>query len=120
VTVSVGSITIDCAEVATVAGFWSAALDLPVDEGASPYLASLNRAGSTLPRLMFLKVPEGKTAKNRLHLDLLVDGDTPRDAEVARLVGLGATQLADKDEWGHSWVVLSDPEGNEFCVAAVR
>lgn len=48
---------------------------------------------------------------------LLVDKDVPRDREVARLVDLGATHVADKDEWGHSWAVLTDPEGNEFCVA---
>lgn len=117
-TVSVGAVTIDCKDVATVAGFWSAALGMPLDAGASPYFASLNRAGNELPRFLFLKVPEPKTAKNRLHLDLLVDAGTPRSAEVDRLVSLGAKHLADKDEWGQSWAVLNDPEGNEFCVAA--
>lgn len=115
---SVGSVTVDCADVARVAGFWSAVLDIPADPGASPYMASLNRSGPDLPRFLFLKVPEPKTAKNRLHLDLLADPGVPRDQEVARLVALGATHLADKDEWGHSWAVLTDPEGNEFCVAA--
>ncbi len=117
-TLSVGSVTVDCDDVATTAGFWSAALSTPLDPGASPYMASLNRNSSELPRFLFLKVPESKTAKNRLHLDLLVDQDVPRAQEVARLVELGATHVADKDEWGHSWAVLADPEGNEFCVAA--
>jgi hypothetical protein len=120
VTLSVGSVTVDCNDVATVAGFWSAALGVPLDPDASPYMASLNRNASGLPRFMFLKVPEAKIAKNRLHLDLLVDRDVPRAEEVARLVGLGATHLADKDEWGHSWAVLTDPEGNEFCIAAAK
>ena len=67
---------------------------------------------------MFLKVPESKTAKNRMHLDLVVDDGVPRDEEVARLVALGATHVTDRHEWGHSWAVLNDPEGNEFCVAS--
>jgi len=119
-TLSVGSVTIDCNDVAIVSGFWSAALDIPLDPDASPYVASLNRTGTALPRFLFLNVPEAKTAKNRLHLDLLGDRDVPRAEEVARLVDLGATHLADKDEWGHSWAVLTDPEGNEFCVAAAQ
>lgn len=118
-TLSVGSVTVDCAEVAKVAEFWSAALGLPLDPDASPYLASVNRTGEQLPRFLFIKVPEAKTAKNRVHLDLLVEGPVSRADEVARLVALGATHVADKDEWGHSWAVLSDPEGNEFCIAAM-
>lgn len=117
-TLSVGSVTVDCDDVAKVAGFWSAALDIAVDPDPSPYFASLNRSSSDLPRFLFVKVPEAKTAKNRLHLDLLVDELAPRSQEVARLVDLGATHVADKDEWGHSWAVLTDPEGNEFCIAA--
>ncbi len=117
-TLSVGCVTIDCADVGRVAAFWSAALDIPVDEGASPYVASLNRTGAALLRFLFLKVPEAKTAKNRMHLDLLVDARGPREKEVARLVDLGATHVADKDEWGHSWAVLTDPDGNEFCIAS--
>lgn len=117
-TLSVGIVTIDCDDVATVSSFWSAALDLPVDPSASRYMASLNLGGAALPRFMFLKVPEAKTAKNRMHLDLLVNG-VPREQEVTRLVSLGATHVADKDEWGHSWAVLIDPEGNEFCIATV-
>ena len=67
-------------------------------------------------RLLFIEVPEGKTAKNRLHLDLRPSGAT-RDQEVERLLGLGATQLADlRRPDGGGWVTLADPEGNEFCV----
>jgi len=62
-------------------------------------------------------VPEPKAAKNRMHVDLAAPD---REAEVARLVALGATRVADMDEWGYQSTVLHDPEGNEFCVAQSR
>ncbi|MFD0343031.1 VOC family protein [Streptomyces sp. NPDC127117] len=66
-------------------------------------------------RLLFQRVPEAKTTKNRLHLDVHA-GPERREAEVERLVGLGATVLREVAEQGGTWVVLTDPEGNEFCV----
>ncbi|MEV0575444.1 MULTISPECIES: VOC family protein [unclassified Streptomyces] len=66
-------------------------------------------------RLLFQRVPEPKTVKNRLHLDLHAGPDR-RDAEVARLEGLGATVVRKVAEPGGTWTVLTDPEGNEFCV----
>lgn len=69
-----------------------------------------------LPRLLFQEVPEPKTVKDRIHLDLHVGPDR-RDAEVDRLKGLGATYLWEASQGPHSWVTLADPEGNEFCVA---
>jgi hypothetical protein len=68
------------------------------------------------PRLLFQQVPESKTVKNRVHLDLHV-GDDRRDAEVERLLALGATKLWDGRLGPQQWVTLADPEGNEFCVA---
>jgi hypothetical protein len=76
------------------------------------------------PRVLFQRVPEGKTAKNRVHLDVNVTGrETPEDerrtivdAEADRLAGLGATRLTDFDGTGGTWTVMQDPEGNEFCV----
>ncbi len=59
-------------------------------------------------------VPEPKSGKNRVHVDLMA---ADRRAEVARLQGLGATVVDEYDEWGVQWTVLSDVEGNEFCVA---
>ncbi len=113
----IGNITFDCDDPQKVAAFWSAALERPVDDGGSPYFASIGVSDpAALPNWLFLAVPEGKTAKNRLHLDF---GSDDRAADVARLVELGATHVADKDEWGHSWAVLTDIEGNEFCVAQV-
>ena len=115
-TLSIANITFDCEEPDAVAAFWSAALERPVDPVPPPaqgFMASIggDRDG---PTWLFLKVPEGKTAKNRLHLDLQTDD---AGAEVDRLVALGATHLGDKDEWGLQWSVLHDVEGNEFCVA---
>ena len=69
-----------------------------------------------LPGLLFVPVPEPKTIKNRLHLDFRPDD---RDAEVERLLALGATR-ADVGQGDASWVVLADPEGNEFCVLSSR
>lgn len=66
--------------------------------------------------MVFQKVPEPKQAKNRWHLDLHL-GEERRDAEVERLVGLGATRLWDGQQGLHTWVTMADPEGNEFCVA---
>lgn len=76
------------------------------------------------PRLLFLRAPESKTAKNRVHLDVdMADRATsPQqrrpavDVEVARLVALGATKIADFDDPKGVWTVIRDPEGNEFCV----
>jgi hypothetical protein len=66
-------------------------------------------------RLLFQRVPEARTAKNRLHLDVHAEPGQ-RAAEVERLLGLGATVLREVAEQGGSWTVLTDPEGNEFCV----
>ncbi|MDO0926281.1 VOC family protein [Streptomyces sp. TG1A-8] len=74
------------------------------------------RTGTGLGRrLLFQRVPEAKTVKNRLHLDLH-PGDGRRAEEVARLEGLGARVLREVAEPAGAWVVLADPEGNEFCV----
>ncbi|HLU72715.1 MAG TPA: VOC family protein [Nonomuraea sp.] len=116
-------VVIDCAHPASLARFWAAALDgyqvAPYDDAE---LARLRAQGihdpeddptvlveGGPPRLWFQRVPEGKAAKNRLHLDLQAED---REAEVAWLVGLGAAVLERREEW----TVLADPEGNEFCV----
>jgi hypothetical protein len=68
------------------------------------------------PRVLFHSVPEAKTGKNRVHLDVRV-GAEQQPAEVARLLQLGATELWRGAQGPHSWVTMADPEGNEFCVA---
>jgi hypothetical protein len=109
---TVEALDIDCANPAALAQFWADALGYEVQPSDDPgeVLASPT-SGAGVP-LLFLKVPEGKRAKNRLHLDL-----RPADqaAEVERLIGLGAGRV-DIGQGDSSWVVLADPEGNEFCV----
>ena len=68
------------------------------------------------PRVLFQAVPEAKTVKNRLHLDVRVGADG-QEAEVARLTGMGARELWRGAQGPSSWVTMADPEGNEFCVA---
>ncbi len=118
-TLKIAAITFDCAHATNLATFWSAALDRPIDPGdpnAAEHFASIGRENPTPgePVFLFLQVPEPKTAKNRTHLDL---DASDREAEIERLVGLGATVVHEKNEWGISWTTLADPEGNEFCVA---
>ena len=77
--------------------------------------AALNSPDPGRPRVLFQLVPEPKTVKNRVHLDIRV-GTERREAEVARLVGLGATELWRGAQGPFEWVTLADPQGNEFCV----
>ena len=78
--------------------------------------AAINSPDPNRPRVLFQQVPEGKTVKNRMHLDLRV-GAERREAEVARLVAAGATELHRASQGPHEWATLADPEGNEFCVS---
>jgi predicted enzyme related to lactoylglutathione lyase len=109
VTASLAAITFDCADAHTLASFWSAVLDRPIADDPSPASAYLQGA----PMWGFIRVPEPKTAKNRMHVDLV---SSDREAEVERIVALGAMRAADVEEGGFRWTVLADPEGNEFCV----
>jgi catechol 2,3-dioxygenase-like lactoylglutathione lyase family enzyme len=111
---SLHNVTLDCDDPERVASFWSAALGRPIDDGASEFFVSIGREDSSRTGWFFIKVPERKTVKNRAHFDLHADD---RDAEVERLLGLGATKVGDHDEWGTVWTTLRDVEGNEFCVA---
>jgi predicted enzyme related to lactoylglutathione lyase len=103
------SITFDCTDALVVARFWSAVLDRPLPDEASPAYAVLPGA----PAWSFMAVPEKKSGKNRVHVDLDV---ADVEQAVERLVGLGATRLGDFDEAGYRWATLADPEGNEFDV----
>jgi hypothetical protein len=103
-------VVVDCQDPERVAQFWSAALWLPLqgDEDGDRWL----EPGEGSPDLLFQEVPEGKVVKNRLHLDFRPD-DQRR--EVARLIGLGAREK-DIGQEEVTWMVLADPEDNEFCV----
>ena len=104
---TLAAVTFDCDDAATLAGFWSTLLRRPVADGATRDYASIPGP----PALVFLRVPEGKIAKNRVHPDLDV---VDLAAAVDRAVGLGAKHVADVDEQGFRWATLTDPEGNEF------
>ena|ERR687890_92181 len=116
-TLQIGMVTADCADPKALATFWATALDTAIsgDYGEFVMLAPPPAGG---PVLGFQRVPEARAGKNRLHLDLGAPAGG-RAAEVARLVGLGATVLGERggDAEGLVWTTLMDPEGNEFCVA---
>ena len=111
---SIDWLAVDTPDPDGLAKFWCAALDYEVlyagiDNGEREVLIG----GRGRPRLLLLEVHDPKTVKNRLHLDLRPDD---RDAEVERLLSLGATKIDIGQSDDVSWVVLADPEGNEFCV----
>ena len=120
-------LAIDCANPSSLARFWCSVLDYEVqdeDDGivtiSSPLVPEgKSRIGPVPPTLTFARVPDGKTVKNRLHLDVNPT-DREQDDEVRRLLGLGARRADVGQGDDVSWVVLADPEGNEFCVLASR
>ncbi|RKS09088.1 hypothetical protein DFP74_4817 [Nocardiopsis sp. Huas11] len=120
-------LAIDCADPEALARFWCAVLDYEVQESEDGFVAigspavpeGKNRPGPVPPSLTFARVPEGKTVKNRLHIDVNPT-DREQDEEVRRLLDLGARRVDVGQASEESWVVLADPEGNEFCVLAGR
>ena len=136
-------VAVDCADPHALARFWAAAVEYELEDHHDMILeivgagfasdddiieidgrkawktaaACRDREG-TGPRLLFQQVPEPKTVKDRIHLDLHhLQGDEFRESEVGRLIGLGATKLWDGQQGPQRWVTMADPEGNEFCVA---
>lgn len=138
-------LTFDAADPAALGGFWAEALgyvEQPPPEGFDDWPSALAAFGVSEdqmdaayaivdpegvgPRIYLQKVPEGKVAKNRLHLDVPASAgpEAPSEERLAaerelaeRLVALGATEVEVKDEAGHgTWIVMQDPEGNEFCI----
>ncbi|WP_411080482.1 VOC family protein [Streptomyces sp. cmx-18-6] len=123
-------LAIDCADPMGLARFWCSVLGYEVredEEGGEDGVVTIgppvtpegkDRPGPVPPVLTFARVPEGKTVKNRLHIDVNPT-DREQDEEVRRLLALGAGR-ADVGQGDTGWVVLMDPEGNEFCVLASR
>jgi hypothetical protein len=113
------NITFDCADPYALAVFWGRVTGYQEDpengnEPGDPEGLLVGPGGQ--PNLLFVTVPEPKTVKTRVHLDLEPD-DRTRDQEVERLLGIGATLVADQRRPdGRGWVVLADPEGNELCI----
>jgi predicted enzyme related to lactoylglutathione lyase len=122
VTARITEIVVDSADPHRLAQFWAEVLGWVVtdsdDHDVEIRPESTDARTSIVPSLLFQRVPEGKTAKNRLHLD--VNGfDADQEAELARLLALGATH-ADIGQGEQRWYVLADPEGNEFCLLRSR
>ena len=111
------TVTIDAVDPESIAAFWCQALDWVqrVDEDGDIWVEPADGhpdAGTVRP-LLVMRVPEGKAGKNRLHLDLVPDD---QEREVERLEALEASHPDIGQTGNESWVVLADPEGNEFCV----
>ncbi|EHR50323.1 hypothetical protein SacmaDRAFT_2068 [Saccharomonospora marina XMU15] len=119
-------LAIDCVDPRGLARFWCSVLDYQIQDeedgvvtiGPPALPEGRSRPGPVPPTLTFAHVPEGKTVKNRLHLDVNPT-DRNQAEEVSRLLDLGA-RAVDVGQGDESWVVLADPEGNEFCVLADR
>ncbi|SFK89472.1 VOC family protein [Geodermatophilus ruber] len=135
-------IVIDCADPHGLADWWAEALEWTVERSDEAFIRRMVdsgaaseedttthrgvlvwRTGAALvspdpgrPRMLFQQVPEPRTGKNRLHLDVHV-GAQRREDEIKRLLGLGATELYRATQGPFEWATLADPEGNEFCVA---
>lgn len=129
-------VTIDCADADAMSRFWSIALDYVEEPPPAGYLSwedFLRASGIPTPavgsisaivdpddigpRILFLRVPEPKTVKNRVHLDIRAGrSDDAKHTKIDQLVEAGATAVRRVDEHGGWWMVMTDPEGNEFCV----
>jgi hypothetical protein len=112
-TVRIGDIVIDSQNPDAAAAFWCAALDYRIVGTDETGVAIAG--DSSAPTLLFLASGDGKVHKNRIHFDVCPVEGTTRDEEVARLEGLGASTI-DIGQRDTSWVVMADPDGNEFCV----
>jgi predicted enzyme related to lactoylglutathione lyase len=110
-------VVVDAADPAALGGWWARALGWTVVNDAADEF-EIRESPERLPGLLFVPVPDAKTVKNRLHLDFRPDD---QHAEITRLLELGATHAHVGQNPAHvPWVVLADPEGNEFCVLGER
>jgi Glyoxalase-like domain len=125
------STVVDCRDVAAQARWWAAALGwklvyeaddevVLVPDHVTEEAIRATPWEQVGPGLVFVRVPEGKALKNRLHLDLAPHTGDDRGAEIVRLLGMGATRVDVGQSPDESWDVLADPEGNEFCVLSAR
>jgi predicted enzyme related to lactoylglutathione lyase len=108
-------VTLDCADPERLAPFWAEALHYRANPYHQPYLTLTDPAGKS-PELILQKVPEPKTLKNRMHLDLFGPN---MEAEARRMESIGARRISKTPftgSTGDRWIVMADPEGNEFCV----
>jgi hypothetical protein len=113
--VSLFSVSLDCADASKLADFWSQVLNRPVDDGGNQDFATIGMQDGAGLVWMFHQVPEAKQVKNRMHADFLAGA---LHEEVQRVLTLGATHVRDVEEGGYQWTTLADPEGNEFDIVA--
>ena len=126
------TVVIDCRDIAAQARWWAQTLDYQIVYEADDEVAVIPKWASVeeivdpsvwreQPQgLVFVPVPEGKTAKNRLHIDLAPHSSQDRDAQIEELIARGATRVDVGQPRDVTWTVLADPEGNEFCVLSAR
>ena len=126
------TVVVDCHDPQAQAHWWAEALDWQVVYDTPEEAVAIPQGLSEEPEaglaawmahgqgLVFVPVPEGKTVKNRLHIDLAPHTSQDRDAEIGRLLGLGASRVDVGQADDVAWTVLADPEGNEFCVLSAR
>jgi hypothetical protein len=122
---------VDCHDIAAQARWWAETLDYVIVFENDAEVAIIPRWARTEPMediatfraepqgMIFVQVPEDKTVKNRLHIDLAPHTSQDRDVEIERLLARGATHV-DIGQGDSPWTVLADPEGNEFCVLSAR
>jgi catechol 2,3-dioxygenase-like lactoylglutathione lyase family enzyme len=119
VTSRIDHTTFDCHDAFALSTFWAQVLgftDVPGDPNEPGHEECMIIDPGGGQRVLFIEVPEGKQVKNRVHFDL-VPTDRTRDEEIERVLALGATPLDDRRRPdGTGWLVLADPEGNEFCI----
>jgi catechol 2,3-dioxygenase-like lactoylglutathione lyase family enzyme len=123
------TVVVDCHDVKAQSRWWAEVLGWPIvyEAGDEVAVAPPHQLDETRPvpreqrgpGLIFVPVPEAKTVKNRLHIDLAPAPDDDQEAEVRRLESLGARRV-DIGQGNQTWVVMADPEGNEFCVLSPR
>ncbi|WP_237572207.1 VOC family protein [Mycolicibacterium lacusdiani] len=113
-TLRFSDVCIDARDVRALASWWATVLGWPAEDADDGDVVLRSPEGG--PNWLFLEVPEDKTVKNRIHFDLVPDD---QQTEVDRVVGLGARHV-DIGQGDESWVVLADPEGNEFCILSAQ
>ncbi|HZX56106.1 MAG TPA: VOC family protein [Ilumatobacteraceae bacterium] len=125
------SIVIDCRDISAQSRWWADAIGWRVvlESADEVVLAPAHETDEVLaktpwdemgPALVFVPVPEGKTVKNRIHIDVAPHTSDDREAEIERLLAMGARRVDVGQSGRETWEVLADPEGNEFCVLSSR
>ena len=117
-TLKIQCLTIDSKDPEALAAFWASVLDYEItyrspEDQTKDREVVISKPGDPNSDLLFIQVADDKVVKNRYHLDLRPED---RDAEVERVIGLGATKVDIGQGSEVTWVVLADPEGNEFCI----